>query len=85
MKMYVNTSNNGALNLRDGPSFSNPTVAKIPNGTALEVEQINDDWGKTTYNNKVGYVSMKYLTPNEALRKIYESLKETLKLIEEVL
>ena len=85
MKMYVNTKNNGALNLREGPGFSNPTLAKIPNGTALEVEQINDEWGKITYNNKVGYVSMKYLTSNEALYKIYESLKETLKLIEEVL
>jgi len=91
MTMKVHTSNGGPLNLRASTSTSSSLVATIPNGTTLEVEKINDTWSRTSYNNKEGYVMSKYLVnagapvSKEDLKRIYDSLSETLKLINEVL
>lgn len=91
MIVYVNTLNNGTLNLRQEASQSTPILAQIPNGTQLEVEQVNNEWGKTTYKEKVGYVMLRFLTNKsdninkDDLKRIYNSLSETLKLIDEVL
>jgi len=91
MIVYVNTLNNGTLNLRQEASQLTPILAQIPNGTQLEVERINNEWGKTAYKEKVGYVMLKFLTNKsdninkDDLKRIYNSLSETLKLIDEVL
>lgn len=91
MTMKVHTANGGPLNLRASTSTSSSLVATIPSGTTLEVEKINDTWSRTSYNNKEGYVMSKYLVnagasvSKEDIKRIYDSLSETLKLINEVL
>ena len=91
MTKKVHTANGGPLNLRASTSTSSELRGTIPNGTKLEVEKINDTWFKTSYNNKEGYVMGKYLVDasasvsKEDLKRIYDSLSETLKLINEVL
>ena len=92
MIMYVKTQNGGTLNLRQSASTSSAILAQIPNGAKLEAETVNDAWSKVSYNNKVGYVMTKYLaeasaviTDKTKLQAIYNSLKETLSLIEDAL
>lgn len=52
-------------------------IATIPNKTILEISEIEDDFGKTTYNNYTGWVKLSELkfTPNESPEKVTE--KET--------
>ena len=95
MSVYVKTQNHGTLNLRASPSSSSPVIATIPDGTEIPAEKINDTWSKTTYKNKEGFVMNKFLSTEEPgvsstvskeqLQKIYNSLKSTLQLIDEVL
>ena len=92
MIMYVKTQNGGTLNLRQSASTSSAILAQIPNGAKLEAETANDTWSKVSDNNKVGYVMTKYLaeastviTDKTKLQAIYNSLKETLSLIEDAL
>ena len=92
MMMYVNTQNGGTLNLRESASSASQICARIPNGTALEVEVVDNDWAYTTYNQIKGYVMRRYLSDQmperitkEDLQRIYNSLTSTLKLIDEVL
>jgi uncharacterized protein YgiM (DUF1202 family) len=90
MKTFVNTANKGTLNLRAEPSASAKVLARIPYGTEIEAEFTNSKWSKVEYNGKIGYVMSEFLgdktsVTKESLQKIYTSLKETLKIIEEVL
>lgn len=92
MKMYVNTANKGSLNLRIAPSTSKVVLAQIPYHTALEVEKISDEWSKTTYEGRTGYVMNMFLSESidtsitkEDLQRIYDSLKSTLQTIESIL
>ena len=88
MTKYVKTPNHGPLNLRQIPHGG--VIGKIPDGTKLQVE-VDGDWAKTTYLGKEGYVQTFFLVDNskevtkEDLKRIYDSLSETLKLIKEVL
>ena len=63
-------------------------IAQIPYGTELDVE-IDGEWALTTYQNKKGYVKVSFLSTSKIsqqdLKNIYNSLKATLKMIEEVL
>lgn len=54
-------------------------IATIPNKTIIEISEIKDDFGKTTYNNYTGWVKLNELkfTPNETPEK--ETEKETKK------
>jgi len=92
--MIVKTSNNGPLNLRAEPNTSSLVLARIPNGTKVTLSPYNEKWGKTTYNDKEGYVMLAYLVVEETvektitkddLQKIYDSLKTTLTTIESIL
>ena len=91
--MIVKTSNNGPLNLRTEPNANSPVLARIPNGTKVTIIPHNEKWGKTTYNDKEGYVMLSYLVEEtvektitkDDLQKIYDSLKTTLATIESVL
>lgn len=94
MIMYVNTANRGTLNLRQTPSNTGSIIARIPFGTALNTEKVDDTWSQTSYNGFEGYVMNKFLSEvhnsnndkdKEALKRIYDSLKTTLSLIEEAL
>jgi len=49
------------LNLRQEPNLESPILMVIPAQTIVEVESIITDWGKTSYAEKTGYVSMTYL------------------------
>lgn len=90
--MYVKTDNKGTLNLRAEPSLKGRVLAQIPYGTQLETFQLDANWSKVTYDDKTGYVMNKFLvvslkkeiTRND-LQKIYNSLQETLKLIENII
>lgn len=90
--MYVKTDNKGTLNLRAEPSSKGRILAQIPYGTQLETSQLDANWSKVTYDGKTGYVMNKFLvvslrkeiTRND-LQKIYNSLQETLKLIENII
>ena len=90
MKVYVNTNNQGTLNLRAKPSLSSSILAQIPYKTELETEETSGEWSKVTYEGKTGYVMNKYLgsldtISREKLLQIYNSLKATLSTIESVL
>lgn len=90
--MYVKTDNRGTLNLRAEPSPKGKVLARIPYGTQLETSQLDANWSKVTYAGETGYVMNKFLvvslkkeiTRND-LQKIYNSLQETLKLIENII
>ena len=85
MKAIVKTANDGTLNLRATPNGG--VIARIPNGTELDVE-LEGEWAYTTYNNLKGYVKASFLSHDitkEQLRKVYNSLQQTLKTIEGVL
>ena len=93
MKATVITDNKGTLNLRASSSSSSAIIAQIPYGTVLEVEKVNDTWSKTSYNNKSGYIMNKFLLTSstsssfdkDKLQAIYDNLKTTLSLIENIL
>ena len=91
MSMFVKTANKGSLNLRAQPSTSSAVLANIPYGTELAAESYNDEWSKVSYKERTGYVMTKFLVESletdskAALQKVYNSLKSTLKTIEEVL
>ena len=89
MIMYVKTANKGALNLRAKPNGS--VLAQIPNGTQLEV-QSDGEWSTTEYNGKKGYIKTEFLSTTQEtnitkaeLREVYNSLQQTLKIIEKIL
>lgn len=53
------------LKLRSGAGTSFDKLADIPNGTVLKITEIKNNWGKTTYNGKTGWVSLEYIKPVE--------------------
>lgn len=90
MTVYVNTANKGTVNMRAEPSKSARVLAQIPYKTSLEAEYVNNSWSKVEYNNKTGYVMTEFLSSGKSvthsdLQQIYDSLKETLAIIEKVL
>ena len=54
-----------SLRLRSGAGTSNSTLANIPFGTVLTITEISNNWGKTTYSGKTGWVSLDYIEPVE--------------------
>ena len=91
MTMYVYTENHGTVNLRSQPSANSTVLTKIPYQTELEVEKVDDIWSSTVYKGIVGYVMTKYLSngkptiTKDELNQIYDSLKSTLTVIENIL
>ena len=89
MTVYVNTANKKTLNLRAEPNGM--VLAQIPNGTKLEA-QSEGEWSKVGYNGKIGYVKTEFLSisqdkiiTKDDLKKIYDSLQQALKTIEQIL
>ena len=69
MKTFVNTPNQGTLNMRAEPSSAAKVLAQIPNGTQLEVQATTETWSEVTYNGNKGYVMNKYLGENKNISK----------------
>jgi len=51
----------GGLRLRGGRGTQYAKLTTIPNGTKIEVSEIESNWGKVTYAGRTGYVSMDYV------------------------
>ena len=68
---YKVATNGSTLTLRASATTKAPALATIKNGTLLKVseivkgEKVNgvDDWAKTTYNGKTGFVSCRWAKP----------------------
>nr|WP_304427765.1 distal tail protein Dit [Romboutsia ilealis] len=56
------------LNLRKGRGTNYGVLVTIPKGTAINVTDISGGWGKVTYKNKTGYVSMEYVVSTRTLK-----------------
>lgn len=56
---YVITPDSG-LRLRQGRGTNTTTLTVIPKGKVVDVTDIQNNWGKTTYSGKTGYISMSY-------------------------
>ena len=52
----------GGLNLRDTPSSTGKALVTIPAGTTVELTEQQDQWYKTTYQSKTGWISAAYVT-----------------------
>lgn len=59
---YKVKTNGGNLHVRSKPSTSGTILTKMPNGTKFEVIEIQNGWGKHTYNGKTGWSSLQYAT-----------------------
>ena len=57
---YEVTATNSGLRLRAGPGTSYTQLDLLPDGTVVEVTEVNDDWGKVTYGGKEGWISLLY-------------------------
>ena len=54
--------NSGNLILRANASTTSNILAKLANGTEVNVQSISNGWAKIVVNGKTGYVSTAYLT-----------------------
>ena len=89
MIVYVHTANKGPLNLRSTPKGT--IIGQIPHGTKLDAES-EGEWSKVSYGGKTGYVKNEFLSASQNaiitkddLKKVYDSLQQTLKTIEQIL
>ena len=93
MSKFIVTAISGkTVNLRQQPNTSSKILQAIPITTEVEViEKTSASWYKIKYNGTEGYMMAKYLKQKQStisqddLRKVYDSLNETLALIEKIL
>ena len=88
--MIVSASSGKTVNMRTEPNSSASILQAIPIGSTVEVLETNGAWSKIKYLTMDGYMMTKFLTnesniSKEDLKKIYNSLKATLNMIEEVM
>lgn len=50
------------LNLREEANTASTSLAVIPNGTIIEVTEVDGFWGKTSYNGCTGWAFLEYTT-----------------------
>lgn len=50
------------LNLRSGAGLRNGVIGQIPANTNIYISEVKDGWGRVTYNDQSGWVSMDWLT-----------------------
>lgn len=90
-KLIVTAPNGNTVNLRASPSKSAFIKESIPIKTEVElIEKTSDEWYKIKYKNEEGYMMSKFLIKagaisQEDLKDVYNSLKDTLVLIEKIL
>lgn len=76
--------------MRAEPLKTAKVLAQIPYQTELEAEYVSSEWSKVTYKGRVGYVMAEFLAATQPISKnelqqIYNSLKQTLQTIENIL
>ena len=49
-----------SLRVRQGRGTNTSILTTIPKGKTVDVSDIQNNWGKVTYNGKTGYISMSY-------------------------
>ena len=60
------TTASGGLNLRETPSSTSKILSTIPKDTTINLIDQQDQWYKTTYQSKTGWISANYVTPTTA-------------------
>lgn len=91
MSKFIVTAQSGkTVNLRLTPSQTSSIILAVPIGTEVElVEKSSDEWYKIKYKEAEGYMMSKFLKGSsisqDDLHKVYNSLCETLTLIEKIL
>lgn len=60
-RRIVSTKSGGPLNFRSGPTLEASVIAKIPNGTVLNVYGVLSDWSAVEYGGQRGYVNNAFL------------------------
>jgi uncharacterized protein YgiM (DUF1202 family) len=88
--MKVTAPSGNTVNMRAGASTSSKVLAVVPLSTLIEViMRENEDWYKVRYKGTEGYMMAKFLRNTEInqddLRAVYNSLQETLKLLDKIL
>ncbi len=58
---YKVSTGGSNLNLRSGAGLGNGVVGQIPSNTTVYVSEIKNGWGRVTYNDQSGWVSMDWL------------------------
>ena len=61
--VYYYAIADAGLNIRENPGSDSPAVGMIYLGNTVKVEALRDGWGKITYKDVTGWVSMKYMVP----------------------
>ncbi|MHB8126387.1 MAG: N-acetylmuramoyl-L-alanine amidase [Desulfitobacteriaceae bacterium] len=55
-------SASGGLNLRDIPASTGKALMTIPEGTTIDLTDLQGQWYQTTYQSKTGWISADYVT-----------------------
>lgn len=56
----------GSLNMRAKANSKSTVVAKIPNGSIVEISETGETWSKIVFKGKNGFVKTEYLVPYSA-------------------
>jgi len=90
--VIVTAKSGNTVNMRATPSKTGLLICPVPVGSKVTViSKVNDEWSRIQYNKQVGFMMSQFLTNEPTaitkadLQNIYNSLSETLKLIDEVL
>lgn len=59
---YIVKTNGGVLNIRAEADANSPSLAKIPNGTAITVSKSVEGWAYVVYESVSGWVNSAYLS-----------------------
>lgn len=58
----VTTQDGNPLKLRPGPNTEKPPIAKMPNGSTVQVYADAEGWAKVVYQGQTGYCMSRFLT-----------------------
>ena len=91
-KLIVTATSGRTVNMRVQPTTTSAIIQAIPISTEVELlEKTTSTWYKIKYGEAEGYMMAKYLKQQvqtisqDDLRKIYNSLTETLTMLEKIL
>lgn len=85
MKIVKVDGNTGPVRLRQEPNGR--ILTSIPQGTAVDVLETEDDWSKVLINGKTGWMMNKFLydpAPKSSLSELKTKLKEVLALLDQL-
>lgn len=91
-KLIVTAKSGKTVNLRLKPSKESAILRRVPTNAAIElISKYSDEWYVVKYQDTQGYMMAEFLKTKsstlsqEDIREVYNSLSETLKLIEKLL